>query len=207
MTSNEISGHQDFRGEIVGTGLPPGCTIDMDTVCGHAFVLIPCDAGHSQGVDCESQSETASEIATAVTQSNPINQDAPAVADGNLTPEEIARPTAAVLGPTSPASRTVNTTTHVNVLVFVPPPGRDFRVDSVGPRDSWCDLSSMQITAHDRIEALTVALNCTADIKRHARRLTVLWLGPIHSTPIRKRRTHGAARSASWDAVACISRS
>ena len=42
------------RGEIVGRGAPPGC--DNLDLCGHVFLLIPCDSAGTQG--CEENTET-----------------------------------------------------------------------------------------------------------------------------------------------------
>ena len=48
------------HGVIAGIGNPPGCP--FDDVCGHAFVLIPCDDSRSNAGDCEGDAESTAAV-------------------------------------------------------------------------------------------------------------------------------------------------
>jgi probable HAF family extracellular repeat protein len=55
------------HGEIGGLAVPADCANENDAHCGHAYVLVPCDADHSEEEGCEQDVDGT----TVITQKNP----------------------------------------------------------------------------------------------------------------------------------------
>jgi hypothetical protein len=48
------------RGEIGGLAVPPNCANERDDLCGHAYVLLPCDQDHfDEGYEDDAEMTTA----------------------------------------------------------------------------------------------------------------------------------------------------
>jgi probable HAF family extracellular repeat protein len=72
------------RGEIGGIGVPPGVSIQDQFNLGHVFVLIPCDAAHSDEKGCEDGADM-----TNVARSVPFVQSSTTAAQSSVTTSEM----------------------------------------------------------------------------------------------------------------------
>ena len=70
-------------GEIVGFGVPPGCAPKDVGICGHAYVLIPCEGDHADDESCEDANSGMSRSSRSTAASI---AEQPAMTPGDLKP-------------------------------------------------------------------------------------------------------------------------
>jgi probable HAF family extracellular repeat protein len=80
----QFASNVNDRGEILGEGLPTGCA--SSDLCGHLFLLKPCDDNHDDGGDCGEHAEGAA--ATIQSSSPLVTQDPTTMVEDSPSPSE-----------------------------------------------------------------------------------------------------------------------